>query len=83
MNPKISVFGICVETIIYLLLYNLHNCIFKCELFFEIIIVKKVVEARFDKQIAVCGKRQLMTRKRSLSLTTLNKALSLKTQREP
>ena len=26
MNAKISVFVICVEAIIYLLLYNLHDC---------------------------------------------------------
>ena len=29
MNAKISVFVIRVETIIYLLLYNLHGCTFK------------------------------------------------------
>ena len=29
MNEKISVFVICVETILYLLLYNLHDCNFK------------------------------------------------------
>ena len=29
MNAKISVFVICVEAIIYLLLYNLHGCTFK------------------------------------------------------
>ena len=29
MNVKISVFIICVEAIIYLLLYNLHDCTFK------------------------------------------------------
>ena len=29
MNIKISVFVICVETIIYMLLYNLYDCIFK------------------------------------------------------
>ena len=28
MNAKISVFVICVETIIYLSLYNLHDCTF-------------------------------------------------------
>ena len=28
MNAKISVFFICVEAIIYLLLYNLHDCTF-------------------------------------------------------
>ena len=28
MNAKISVLVICVETIIYLLLYNLHGCTF-------------------------------------------------------
>ena len=29
MSAKICVFAICVETIIYLLLYNLHGCTFK------------------------------------------------------
>ena len=29
MNVKVSVFVICVEAIIYLLLYNLHDCTFK------------------------------------------------------
>ena len=29
MNAKISAFVICGETIIYLLLYNLHDCTFK------------------------------------------------------
>ena len=29
MNAKISLFIICVEAIIYLLLYNLHECAFK------------------------------------------------------
>ena len=29
MNAKISVFVICVEAIIYLLLYHLHDCTFK------------------------------------------------------
>ena len=29
MNVKMSVFVICIEAIIYLLLYNLHYCIFK------------------------------------------------------
>ena len=31
MNAKISVFSICVEVIIYSLLYNLHDCNFKSE----------------------------------------------------
>ena len=29
MNAKTSVFVICVEAIIFLLLYNLHDCTFK------------------------------------------------------
>ena len=29
MNAKISVFANCVEPIIYLSLYNLHDCTFK------------------------------------------------------
>ena len=28
MNAKISVFAICVEAIVYLLLYNIHYCTF-------------------------------------------------------
>ena len=28
MNAKVSAFVICVEAIIYLLLYNLHDCTF-------------------------------------------------------
>ena len=32
MNATISVFVICVEAIIYLLLYNLHDCTFKLRL---------------------------------------------------
>ena len=28
MNAKISVFVICIEAIIYFLLYNLHDCNF-------------------------------------------------------
>ena len=33
MNAKISVFVICVEAIIYLLLGNLHDCTFKTALY--------------------------------------------------
>ena len=29
MNAKISMFAICVEVNIYLLLHNLHDCTFK------------------------------------------------------
>ena len=29
MNAKISVFNICAEAIIHLLLYSLHDCTFK------------------------------------------------------
>ena len=29
MNVKVSVFVICDEAIVYLLLYNLHDCTFK------------------------------------------------------
>ena len=31
MNAKISMFVMCVEAIIYLLLYNLHDCTFNEE----------------------------------------------------
>ena len=33
MNAKISVFVICVEATIYLLLYNLHDCTFNSSFF--------------------------------------------------
>ena len=37
MNAKILVFVICIEAIIYLLLYNLHDCTFNmCVYFFFI-----------------------------------------------
>ena len=36
MNANISVFVICVEAIIYLLLYNLHDCTFKIATLFSI-----------------------------------------------
>ena len=39
MNAKISVFVICVKANIYLLLYNLHDCIFKD--FFIVCAVKR------------------------------------------
>ena len=43
MNVKISVFVICVEAIIYLLFYNLHDCTFNvCVLESEEIIYGKV-----------------------------------------
>ena len=32
MDAKISVFVICVEVIIYLLLYNLHDCTFNFQI---------------------------------------------------
>ena len=55
MNAKISVFVICVEEIIYLLLYNLHDCTFNvlkvndvdievlCPLFFTCLLNKEKV----------------------------------------
>ena len=33
MNAEISVFDICVEAIIYLMLYNLQDCTFKGTVF--------------------------------------------------
>ena len=35
MKAKISVFVMCVEAIIYLLLYNLHDCTFKLLIYFS------------------------------------------------
>ena len=39
MNVKISVFVICVETITYLLLHNLHDCTFKKKTFGNLIVL--------------------------------------------
>ena len=46
MNAKISVFIICVEAIIYLLLFNLHDCTFKFSYRQE----RKLWEKRKDKK---------------------------------
>ena len=35
MNAKISVFVVCVAAIIYLLLYNLHDCTFNMHKYIE------------------------------------------------
>ena len=32
MSAKLSMFGICVEAILYLLLYNFHDCTFKLQI---------------------------------------------------
>ena len=42
MNAKISVFVTCVEAIIYLLLYDFHDCAFKCKQ------KSKIKDARFE-----------------------------------
>ena len=41
MNAKISVFVICVEAIIYLLLYNLHNSTFSLKASIQDMLSKK------------------------------------------
>ena len=58
MNAKILVFAICVKAIIYLLLYNLHDCAFKkidglrnCILWHYWYFLEK----RFKFQPKVCG----------------------------
>ena len=43
MNAKISVFVICVETIMYLLLYDLPDCTFKQELKLKRILTKSTL----------------------------------------
>ena len=40
MNANISLFVTCVEAIIYLLLYNLHNFIFEKMTFVSVIVVQ-------------------------------------------
>ena len=36
MNAKISLFATCVKTIIYLLLYNLHDCTFDVNVYVNV-----------------------------------------------
>ena len=40
-NAKMSVFVICVDVIIYLLLYGLHDCTFKIYNLYETLLGKK------------------------------------------
>ena len=55
MNAKISVFIICLEAIIYLLLYNLQDCTFKFEIKvkfeFEFKVAVKVIFSFLSKII--------------------------------
>ena len=44
MNTKISVFVICIEAVIDMLLHNLHDCTFKSNLEFPGLIKKNHVE---------------------------------------
>ena len=48
MNANISLFVICVEAIIYLLLYNLHNFIFEKMTFIVSVIVVQAKKKRFS-----------------------------------
>ena len=50
MNAKILVFVICVEAIIYLLLYNLHDCTFKTfQLYWLLLCVQSIyIQAFWD-----------------------------------
>ena len=43
MNTEISVFVICVEAIIYLLLYNLHACTFKSIILLFSVLVFEII----------------------------------------
>ena len=56
MNAKIPVFVVCVEVIIYLLLYNPDDCTFKFNTFFTLYIVKLLniyVLIQFNKKMLV------------------------------
>ena len=44
MNAKMSVFVICVEAIIYLLLYNLHECT----------LIKDIKLFTYNKSFQIC-----------------------------
>ena len=46
MNAKVSAFVICVEAIVYLLLYNLHDCIFNRIKFFPAGIVNRDIQGK-------------------------------------
>ena len=41
MNAKVSVFVICVEATIYLLLYNLHDCTFNIVICYNMVVIFK------------------------------------------
>ena len=59
MNAKISIFVICVESIIYLLLHNLHDCTFKANLpqRSSKALVHKIVHTRIVENIPVNGNK--------------------------
>ena len=60
MNAKISVFVICGEAIIYLMLYNLRDCTFN-----GLILTYKLFEARRNVAIGVytCARKNNPIRK--------------------
>ena len=62
MNAKIFVFVICVEAIIYLLLYNLHDCTFNPEILKAIITRARLrtcsLKKRTDENIQLCCKQR-------------------------
>ena len=47
MKAKTSVFDICVEAVMYLLLYNLHDCTFNYRAFFSRLKYKNICIAEF------------------------------------
>ena len=53
MNEKISVFVFCVEAIIYLLLYNLHDCTFKVKKFNMVSAVYLVIHVPLQKSVNI------------------------------
>ena len=90
MDAKISVFVICVKAIIYLLLYNLHDCTFKKDLHgrlfpffcinncFKYILYQNVSRATIHKEIIKYeGKLTCATKCFSTYLDPLCKGLFL------
>ena len=50
MNAKIPVFAICVETIIYFLLHNLHDCNFNGYLYTVYLVVNYIKKVQINKK---------------------------------
>ena len=70
MNAKTSVFVICVEAIIYLLLYNLHKCTFKGYVFYLNLFITTVFLKQFFKRPFMGSKLKLEIKFKKITIST-------------